>query len=69
LLAGAAFAQLLATALFPPQAGGRAAGIGGIAGAALGVLLSRRLANRRASPAGPLARITRIVVETASPRR
>jgi positive regulator of sigma E activity len=58
LLAGAGLAQLVATALFSPEAGGNAAGFGGIAGA---VLLARRLAKRSRSPHGSLARITRIV--------
>jgi positive regulator of sigma E activity len=61
LLAGAGLAQLVATALFSPEAGGNAAGFGGIAGAALAVLLARRLAKRSRSPHGSLARITRIV--------
>lgn len=63
LLAGAGLAQVLASALLSPEAGGIAAGFGGIAGAVFAVLLARRLANRPGSRHVPLARITRIVVE------
>ena len=64
LLAGAALAQVAATALISPAAGGNAAGIGGIAGAVLAVLLGSRLASRRGAQAPALPRIAAIVVDS-----
>ena len=64
LLAGAAVAQFVATALLSPDAGGNAAGIGGIAGAVLAVLLGRRLANRPGAGAAAAPRIVGVVGET-----
>jgi positive regulator of sigma E activity len=64
LLAGAGLAQLAATALISPSAGGNAAGIGGIAGAVLAVLLGRRLANRPGARTLALPRIVAIIVDS-----
>jgi hypothetical protein len=61
LLAGAGIAQLAAAALFSPAAGGNAAGIGGIAGAVLAVLVGRRLASRRGAGAQALPRVAGIL--------
>lgn len=66
LLAGAGLAQLGATALISPGAGGNAAGIGGIAGAVLAVLLGRRLAGRAGAGATALPRIVAVLPETSS---
>jgi hypothetical protein len=63
LLAGAGLAQLAATALLSPAAGGNAAGMGGIAGALLAVLLGRNLANRAGAQGPPLPRIVAIVAD------
>lgn len=63
LLTGAGLAQLAATALIPPAAGGNAAGIGGIAGTVLAVLLGRRLARRQGSGAGAQPRIVAVLPE------
>jgi len=63
LLAGAGLAQLLATALISPAAGGNAAGIGGIAGVVLAVLLGRRLASRARSGAPALPRVVAVLPE------
>lgn len=61
LLAGAAVAQLAAAALFSPGAGANAAGIGGIAGAALAVLVGRHLAKRPVAGTAAQPRITVII--------
>jgi len=63
LLAGAGIAQLAAEALFFPAARGNAAGIGGIAGAVLAVLLGRRLASRRGAGAPALPRVAGILAD------
>ena len=63
LLAGAGFAQLAATALISPTAGGNAAGIGGIAGTVLAVLLGRRIARRQGPGARALPRVVAVLRE------
>jgi sigma-E factor negative regulatory protein RseC len=68
LVAGAGAAQVLAAALISAEAGERAAGVGGIAGAILGLLLARRLVKRAAGGGAPLPRITRIVTGVDSLR-
>lgn len=67
LLVGAGLAQLLAGAVVPAQAADSAAGLGGLAGAILGVLLGRRLERSATAGAASLPRITRIVAKTDAP--
>lgn len=63
LLAGAGLAQLIVTALISPEAGGNAAGIGGIAGTVLAVLLGRRLARRQRAGAPAQPRVVDVLPE------
>ncbi len=59
LLLGAAAAQLAAAAVLGPEAGTRAAGLGGIAGAVAGALLGRRIPKGSAAARPP--RIARVL--------
>lgn len=70
LLIGAGLAQLLAGTFIPAPAAANAAGLGGIAGAVLGVILGRRMRRRTPSEGAPVPRITRIVadIDACSPR-
>lgn len=61
LLIGAALAQVTVTALISQPAGANAAGLGGLAGAVLAVLLARRLGKPGRAAATALPQITRIV--------
>ncbi len=63
LLIGAGVAQVLAGTFVPAPAGAGAAGLGGIAGAILGVVLGRRMGCRASSDGAPVPRITRIVAD------
>jgi membrane associated rhomboid family serine protease len=66
-LLGAAAADVLAGALHPALAGGNAAGLGGIAGALLGLYFGRKPRRRAAAGASPPPRITRILAAVDSP--
>jgi sigma-E factor negative regulatory protein RseC len=68
LLAGAAVAQVLARSTLPPAAAENAAGVGGIIGALLAVLVGRRWGGRAGGGVAVLPRITRIVPAVDSPR-
>lgn len=67
LLLGAGLAEWFVESLVPVQTVGNAAGLGGIAGALLGWLLSRRPARRLASAAAAFPRITRVDADVDSP--
>ncbi len=69
LLIGAGVAQLLAGTFISPQAGGTAAGFGGIAGAVLAALYGRRAARRAATGMTTLPRISAVVGVDSRPRR
>lgn len=68
LLVGAALAQFVAGAFLPPEASGRAAALGGIAGAVGAVLLARRL-GAGPNAAGVLPRISRVIESGSSGAR
>jgi sigma-E factor negative regulatory protein RseC len=69
LLAGAAVAQVLASAFISAPAGETAAGIGGIAGAVAAVLLGRKLRSRPGNNESSLPRIIRVVAGVDSSSR
>jgi len=61
ILSGAGAAQLAVQALWGPEMAGAAAGIGGLAGGALSILLLRGLRSRRTEGGGLRPTIVRIV--------
>lgn len=69
LLAGAGLAQVLAGALVSPEAGANAAGLGGIVGAVVAVLISRRVCNRPGRVSAALPTVERILPGAGEPPR
>ncbi len=67
LLTGAGVAEVLVANFMPSLAGGNAAGLGGIAGAILGLLLSRRPVRRPPAGTAALPRIIRIDGDVDAP--